>query len=622
MQLVDEHLIEDVFSTSKQLDQAYLTADVSPHQREFKELRQWASVKEELMDWMETTAVDRLPELDYELFNEYFQTGERKQYDHAYNEKRRRLHALTLLYIMDSDLSELLGRIKEIIWDICAENTWCLPAHLHHGNAPMATHVDMAAAETAFSLMEITYLLKNELPDWFVNHIIQEIERRVLIPYFIQNDNMYWETWTNNWSAVCGGAIGLSLLYHEQLSFEYQSEIDMNPKYMKRIIKCLSYYLKGFEEDGSCREGLAYWRYGFGYFVYFIDALKIRSSHQIDLYQLKKVRRIANFASVLWFTEGYTANFSDSPENIYLHTGMMHRLKQNIPEMILPHLTKYTPFAEGSKTWGNCSRNLMWSDDEVLNSRTIQPFSYLPSSQIIVMKKIMADSKILSIALKGGSNTEPHNHNDLGHFIIHVNGKNVLKDIGPAEYSKSYFSDQRYTYLEASSRGHSVPVINGYEQCHDNDCESYIEDIINKKDTLNTIFDLTDAYKVPGLLTFKRLFKYKNNQKSMKLKILDTFVFKSESGQITERFVSSTQPVLKNESIIVWPEHQLELHFSEPERLEIMRPDLTKKEGNRSTYIISLHYQLDHKKSNLDFTFKYTTNKEGNSNDPYQTLDQ
>lgn len=49
------------------------------------------------------------------------------------------------------------------------------------------------------------------------------------------------------------------------------------------------------------------------------------------------------------------------------------------------------------------------------------------------------------IAFKGGNNDEPHNHNDIGSFLLTVEGEVFLTDLGCGEYTKEYFQpDTRY----------------------------------------------------------------------------------------------------------------------------------------------------------------------------------
>ena len=63
-------------------------------------------------------------------------------------------------------------------------------------------------------------------------------------------------------------------------------------------------------------------------------------------------------------------------------------------------------------------------------------------------------------AAKGGHNREPHNHNDVGTFILAKDGRQVIADVGSGVYTRQYFKPEtRYDHFHCSSRGHSVPMI-------------------------------------------------------------------------------------------------------------------------------------------------------------------
>jgi hypothetical protein len=70
----------------------------------------------------------------------------------------------------------------------------------------------------------------------------------------------------------------------------------------------------------------------------------------------------------------------------------------------------------------------------------------------------------LVLAAKGGHNGEMHNQNDVGSFIVHLNGEPVIADVGRGCYTRFYFSDTRYEHFVCQSLGHSCPVPNGQMQ--------------------------------------------------------------------------------------------------------------------------------------------------------------
>ena len=70
----------------------------------------------------------------------------------------------------------------------------------------------------------------------------------------------------------------------------------------------------------------------------------------------------------------------------------------------------------------------------------------------------------LSVSFKGGSNRESHNHNDVGTYIIAVDGVPVVLDPGGEIYSARTFTARRYDSNLLNSYGHSVPRIDGRMQ--------------------------------------------------------------------------------------------------------------------------------------------------------------
>ena len=73
-----------------------------------------------------------------------------------------------------------------------------------------------------------------------------------------------------------------------------------------------------------------------------------------------------------------------------------------------------------------------------------------------------AGQKPLVLAIKAGHNAEPHNHNDVGSFVLRASdGVVYLCDPGAGLYNAEYFSAKRYDNVFANSYGHSVPRIGG-----------------------------------------------------------------------------------------------------------------------------------------------------------------
>ena len=96
---------------------------------------------------------------------------------------------------------------------------------------------------------------------------------------------------------------------------------------------------------------------------------------------------------------------------------------------------------------------------------------WLPDLQVRILDSYdscggKAGPKLLHaiVAMKGGHNDESHNHNDVGSFLMAVNGEMQVVDAGNMVYTAKTFSDRRYELWNCRAAYHNVPLIDGVEQ--------------------------------------------------------------------------------------------------------------------------------------------------------------
>jgi len=108
------------------------------------------------------------------------------------------------------------------------------------------------------------------------------------------------------------------------------------------------------------------------------------------------------------------------------------------------------------------------------------------------------------LVAKAGHNAENHNHNDVGTFILHIDGETFLTDPGRGLYSRSYFSPTRYENLFCSSFGHSLPVIGGQLQAAGAAYRGEIVACDLAGPTKRLVMSIGGAYPVPELRSLTR----------------------------------------------------------------------------------------------------------------------
>ncbi|MCL6601501.1 MAG: heparinase II/III family protein [Paenibacillus sp.] len=487
-----------------------------------------------------------IPELTNTLFSTFARTGSRLEYERVYFERRRRLNTYVFLALLESDQARVLEKLEDTLWAICEEYTWCLPAHLptDHNATDINRYIDLFSAETGFTLSEISLLLGDRLPPPLRSRIRHEIELRVLRP-FLEQGPYHWETARHNWAAVCAGSIGAAGL----LSV---SDPDMLADILLKTESAMLYYLEGFGDDGACLEGLGYWNYGFGYFTYYSDLLRSRSEGILDWFQLDKVSKIARFQQQCFIDGSNVANFSDSVPQVRVHMGLSHYLAEVCADTLRPPSALRALYTEDHcSRFAPALRNLIWSkagkEDEAWEAASC----YLPDASWLVSRHVSA-AGTFGFAAKGGHNDEPHNHNDLGHFILSGRGEIYASDLGSGEYTADYFGTGRYRYDCNGSQGHSVPIIDGQYQGAGREFHSTVLHASAAGEQDELTLEMTQAYQITGVQSLVRsLVWYK--EELPRLELTDAYRYEGKPARWTERFVTWREPKLLRPGALLLP---------------------------------------------------------------------
>lgn len=463
------------------------------------------SDKEELKDYYLRYHENVIPQLTYSDFTEFELSGNRLGYEEKYFNRRRRLNSTFMMYIVFGE--KYLNELCDLIWAVCDEFTWALPAHTA-AVTDAYRNIDLFNSETAMCLTELSYILKDKLPSHIKDRISYEVNRRVISPY--ESGSFGWETVRHNWAAVCGGCIGMIYLYNG-LSVP------------KRIFDTLDCYISGFS-DGACLEGLNYWSYGFGYYMYFAELLKRFTGK--DIAAGSKVLDIAKFQQNMYL-ENCSVSCSDSIPDAAPLMGLTGLLCEYFKGKVFSPPVNFIRNDDCGR-WANYIRSYIYKP---VTSNYNSDEVFYPSSQWYIKH-----TEKYSIFIKGGNNDEPHNHNDVGSFIVSNSSGQILCDIGCGEYTADYFNpDTRYNYLCNSSLGHNVPIIDGKGQTAGKQrrCTEFIKDN-------NSIRLEIDAY---DNVHISRRFELLNDG----IILYDTFKFDSNNvHRITERFVSKIKPEINH----------------------------------------------------------------------------
>lgn len=414
-----------------------------------------------------------LPPLTDELYREFSETGDRVHFENHYFERRRRFAraAFALLASGGKPDSVIHKSFLDKLVALLDEPSWALPAHVSDPSGKDPQVIDLFAAETASLMAEISTTFPTLIPEDIQGHIRRRLHEGVFQVYL--EKTFFWMDRTSNWNAVCHqGVLGAALT------------MDVDPELLASLFEKasprLALFLQGFGEDGACSEGPAYWEYGFGRFATLNEQLEAASDGQLSLFSGDpRIAKIASYGPAMTLSNGRCIPFSDCPTDFMLRPSVLNYLGRRLElESCLTlarqnyaRLIAVAPECDSERAdWFYYTRlfleasEMEGSDSGGKSTMAIPDNVYYPSLGVWVSHERDNKRHLWEIAAKGGHNEEHHNHNDVGNFIVTIDGVPLLVEMGRSEYTAAYFSAVRYTFPAARSLGHSLPVIHHNEQ--------------------------------------------------------------------------------------------------------------------------------------------------------------
>ncbi len=474
---------------------------------------EWAKmpVAGQILPWArESASTTTMPATTYTLYRRFKVAGERPPYEGPYFEKRTLLTREVIAAWLDHSDARI-DRINDLIWSICEETTWVVPAHERGGSVQF---IDLFASETGCDLAQVLMVLGDRLPEEIRNRVRDEIKRRIMDPYLAHGAEYSWGSGRNNWTGVCAGSVGQTFLLLEDDPARLSQALTTVLEQLDRFIK------NAFTEDGASLEGIGYWNYGLSHYVSFAEMLRERTNGTMDLLGQEKMKAIAQYPGTVYLGNGVYASFADAHETSEVEPYLAARISQRTGATELLGLV-------GNPTdWrlNTLLRNLTWWDGTKVAEPPLRE-AFLPKSGIA---KFVSGPAVL--AIKAGHNDEPHNHNDIGSFVLCYDGVACLCDPGGGLYNADYFSKKRYDNVFANSYGHSVPRIGGKLQQPGKQFNGTIERTGDKSVAIR----FENAYGIPELREASRRAALQDGTFTLE----DTLAFNGAGMEVEEAFVT------------------------------------------------------------------------------------
>ncbi len=455
-----------------------------------------------------------IPELTASQYMEFAQNGNRSHYEANFFPRRSNLSALVLAEAIEHK-GRFTARAIDYIWAILSEPTWCLPAHAagfseKERNAcdPLPTIdyplVDLFAAETGTFLTQTLDIMEPELarisPN-LVRRIRSEVNYRLIVPTEKDLWFYHWSRSTKNWNPwICSNLLLAASTICEGDDQRFDA-------YANLLMKSVQNYYDDYSEDGACDEGPGYWNLSPTRYFLFMECIYRASDGQISRFGDVKFRNMCRYITDAWYEKERFARFADCGGRHTIYTGLLRAMCErshcNEGLAMADAMDKYDfPFPKMHSAFAPYYFDLFTPCHPELKPADKSFIAYP------ILQQLFTKRNGNFIAIKGGSNNEAHNHNDVGQFIIAQKGRFTVLDLGTATYNKSTFSLDRYSNYPQSGLSHNPLVFDGIPQ-EEGIAKAVGFNVTGDADAFTCTMEISGSYpKSLGLLSYVRSFSF------------------------------------------------------------------------------------------------------------------
>ncbi len=535
-----------------------------------------------------------------EIYRRANKEGNRGIYKPRYYNTMDKLERFLIAECMENE-GRFLPQIEVFANAIMDMKSWLHPNHDDGENSVLEGRrvaIDLGARKFGFVLALTETTLNNKLPESLRTEILRQLQYRITDCYLqsckeAKPKSNSWIRAKSNWNSVCTSGSLLTIINTSKERDEILGAVGS-------AINSMEHYLSGFGADGYCSEGLGYWNYGFGHYLYIAEILYDYSDGQIDLFKFdnpKKMEAVGNFPERYEIHNKFYAPFSDGVTSVaegndnfaYLMSAKHYDARK--PSYFKPDESVFTIIG-----WRDAPRYTSRSSKTELPSVT-----YFDDCGIVISRGIA--KKKFSVAMKAGHNGENHNHNDVGSYFIMLEDDIVAGDIGAPSYTAGAFSPSNPA---RSSWGHPVPRIDGKLQSTGAKFHGEVTETKFEETQDFAQLDLIGAYEIPGLKKLERTLVNDKTEEG-EISVTDEFVSSKKITFGTSVMINVDYKIKGNDIILYTGDHKVKVSVSATggkiKLTDEVVPVKSLRSGRKS-YRIGVDFVDPLKKGSITVTYK------------------
>ena len=488
------------------------------------------------------------------LYMRFARDGDRSAFEARYFARRTALVTLALAECL-THRGKYTDAAVNMLWCICEECTWCLPAHfVTILPDPDTRRLDLFAAETAATLAGVLHLLGPVLGECAkpVAAMVKKCVRERVFTPFLTADYVWMglnkkSAHVNNWNPWINSNVLFAALTLED-----------DPARLCAIVRrgmvTVDQFIASYGPDGGCDEGPTYWGVAAGKLFEYLEMLEIALIGKLRLFRDPLVRSMGEFICKTHISGDWAVPFGDAsprgaPSGAIVYGYGKRAGSQSMADFGALLLKQQKPE-------GRCLHTAVRGMMAAREARDIPgayPYvrdAWYESICVMAARRAAGTDRGLYLAAKGGHNGVSHNHNDVGSFIVYADGQPVLVDAGVETYTKQTFSPERYGLWAMQSAWHNLPLVNGVMQ---RDGQAFAaSDVAYKLDGSGARFSLDIAGAYPeeaGIVSWRRDFAFDRAANCITLR--ESFALAQPSDDIKLHLLTPLEPILTPGAILL-----------------------------------------------------------------------